>query len=290
MPKTCSIVAALLVTSCASTHSTSFQDPDFRGKPFRRLVVLSGPAPLTQRASIETRMVYVLRKYEIYAVGGLQVFPPTRTLSPEEMARTLQEGGFDGVLIVSETNSGVQQTYVPPSGPSTSTTTGTITSNGYGAASYSGTTTTYTPQGHTVNRPWADFDARLVDVASGKTAWIANSRTGGNGYATFETVLGSYCESTADDLVSQGVVAKSPPPDMRPRPPTPEPTPDPCAEPASRARKSADAVARAHQYAVQTCQGGQSAACTWAQTAEQQQQGTATEDQASLSRCQSQQR
>ncbi|MGO9830704.1 MAG: hypothetical protein ACLPJH_11235 [Myxococcaceae bacterium] len=294
MAKTSLFAAAVLVASCASTKTTSFQDPEFRGRPFTRLVVLyANPLSLSGRQNVETHMVAALRDRGIYAVWGLSVFPPTRDMSPEEMSRALQVGGFDGLLVISRTGTGVQQTYVPPT-TSTTTTTGTITSYGYGSASYSGTSTTYTPPGQTINRPWANFDTKVVDVATGRTAWIASAFTGGNGYANFDTVINSYCDTTAEDLVAQGVVVKVQMPVASPPPPpspviTQPPPPGPCAAQAARAQQTQAAAGRAHQYAAQVCQDpSNSAACSSAQLAEQQQLSTAADDAAALSRCQAQ--
>jgi hypothetical protein len=56
--------------------------------------------------------------------------------------------------------------------------------------------------------PWAQFEAELQDVASGETAWRTSATSGGNAYASFDTLLGSFCDAVTESLVKEGVLQR----------------------------------------------------------------------------------
>ena len=57
-----------------------------------------------------------------------------------------------------------------------------------------------------MSKPWADFETRIYDIATGETVWVASSHTGGNAFADLGTVVDSFGRRVALKLTEDGVI------------------------------------------------------------------------------------
>lgn len=191
---------------CASTSMTSFTDPAYRATNFSRVLVVVNLSDLQWRQRIESRMVEEFRDKGIFALEGMNLFPPTRDLTDEQKVDLLLQNGIDSYLVIGVGETGTQQVYIPQTGSSTKK-EGNVSVYG-NTATYREKSTTTTYGGYTVSKPWANFDAKLFDVSNGQNAWVASAFTGGNAYANFNTVINSFCGKTVEQLIKDGVVKK----------------------------------------------------------------------------------
>ncbi|MBN1397199.1 MAG: hypothetical protein JXA06_04120 [Bacteroidetes bacterium] len=207
------IIILILYTSlligffgCASTNITSFIDPDYKTTNFTRVLIIANLSDLQWRQQIESRLVQEFRDNGIFALEGINLFPPTREFTEQEKIDLLIQNKIDSYILIDVGETGTEQVYIPQTGSSTKT---------EGSVSVHGKTTTYSEEtrttnygGYTVSKPWAKFDAKLFDVSNGQNAWIASAFTSGNAYANHNTVINSFCGKTVKQLIKDGVFKK----------------------------------------------------------------------------------
>ncbi len=191
--------ALVLLAGCAATALTSVRDPAFQGRTFQRIVVVAPFTDLDKRATAENSFVAALQARGAQAVPAMTVLPPTRTYSDEEMGAALRAAGADGVLLVTLTDAYASTTYVPGS----TTTSGSAYATG---STVSWTATTRQNPGYYVNKPRVRFEVKLVDVATGSTAWLGTSLTRGNAFAGWDTLMRSLASEAAGRLAADGLV------------------------------------------------------------------------------------
>ncbi|MDR3625561.1 MAG: hypothetical protein P4L45_01935 [Ignavibacteriaceae bacterium] len=185
-----------LFTGCASTSITSFTDPDYRAVQFKNILTVANTNKLSDRLSLENRIVEVMATNGIKAIPSYSIFPPTREFTDNQKKDLMLDNKIDGCLIINFGEQGVQEISIPITGSTSQT---KITGNSI-------TTSTQYIGGQTFNKPYAEFELKLYDVSNGKMAWTANSFTGGNAYANFNTVYSSFCNRIVDRLSQDNLI------------------------------------------------------------------------------------
>lgn len=191
----------ITLAGCASTQMTSFTDPAFKGLTFHHFIVVARSNNLSTRLWLESHLVQTLTSHRIFATASILLFPPTRKFSDEQMRDSLLRHNFDAYIVVDVGESGVESIYLPPTGATTKTTQN---------STYEWTSTTSIVGGGTIEKPWADVRTTMCDASTNHVIWIADSFTGGNGYASFNTVIDSYCNKVFERLENAGLVHEPP--------------------------------------------------------------------------------
>ena len=190
-----SIFSTVIFFNCASTTMTSFIDPAYRDATFKRFVIVVRSNNFTSRKWLESLFVEELTSQGIYAKESILLFPPTREYSKEQKQETLIKNKYDAYIVVDVGETGVESIYIPP----TKVTQGHTSGNKW-------TEVTNLVGGGTIEKPWAQVRTTLCDASTNDIAWIADSYTGGNGFANFNTVADSYCEKVIDQLKNIGMI------------------------------------------------------------------------------------
>lgn len=136
----------------------------------------------------------------------MNLFPPTRDLTYQEKTDLLVQKNIDAYIIVEVGETGIEEVYIPKTGSSTKS-EGTVSVHG-NTATYRGESRTTEYGGYNVYKPWAEFSVKFFDVSNGQNVWVASAFTGGNAYATFNTVINSFCVKTVEQLIEDGLVRK----------------------------------------------------------------------------------
>ena len=97
------------------------------------------------------------------------------------------------MLTVTLTDSYTQKSFVPGS----SKTTGSATLSG-NVVNYS--SRTQQSGGYYISKPRVRYELKLLDVSTGKTIWVATSRTRGNAFARFDTLIQSLSQTAIRKL------------------------------------------------------------------------------------------
>lgn len=184
---------------CAATNMTSVKDPEFRNKTYSRFLIMSTFSDLRYKKELENSFMRSLQLKNITASTGLELLPPTRTYSDEEIQKILKSYGIDGILIVALQDYWESQYYIPKS------------TRIQGSASIVGNTITYSQQkqnfgGFNYSKPRVVFETRLIDSETGRVAWKSSSLTRGNAFAHFSTLANSLARETVASLADNGMV------------------------------------------------------------------------------------
>jgi hypothetical protein len=182
------------LAGCATTKLTSFKDPDYGQKEFKRILVIAATGDLEKKFNLETSMVEALTSAGIYAVEGHKLFPPTRDFTDEEKTDINLKNNIDAHLVINVKGLGDKEEYVPIWGANTVTDGATSQTNYHG--------------GYNTEKPWGEFETVLYDAANGKKAWIATSLTEGKELDNQSTVISSFCGKVVDKLFKDKLITK----------------------------------------------------------------------------------
>jgi hypothetical protein len=213
------IVLAVLLAGCAAYKSappynaeplTAFTDPAFKWTVFRRIAVVADTSNLEWRLKLESRLAETLTEYGTRSVRGSTLFPPTRQWSDAARRAALLADSVDGFLTLTITESSARTKYIP------AVTSTTVTqerkakekTNGRDTSNYEEVnviTTTRQDGGYTENTPLTRYTIKLIDVATGQTAWMATNRIDGDP----DDRLWSFCQEIVAQLQRDGLVRKN---------------------------------------------------------------------------------
>lgn len=191
---------------------TSFKDPDFSSASFRRIAVIVDTTELAWRRDLEDAMSRSLRSRHVDGIASYIVIPPTRHWDETQQRQALAGKGLDAYLRLIVDSVTVEEKVVPLT---TSTTTTRERKKkppltGYDSSDYevvSETVTTKSEGGETLRTVRMRYRAVLVEVASGRTAWIGLNGMSGDARAR----IGSFCDEIAAQLVRDSIVWRSVP-------------------------------------------------------------------------------
>lgn len=195
-----------LLSSCASTKTTSYTDPDFTGKKYSKVCVYADVEDLESKQILERNIAESLQKQGIEAIKGADLFPPTRDWSDDQIQSKLLEKNADAYLLVKITDKSVKEEFHP--GTSTSTTTGEV-KKVKGKEIYKETTTT-TNNSSTSRQFFSSFKTTLIDVKTNRIAWTATSQSeSGEGFSSgFELIYESLANDLVEELTQKGHLTK----------------------------------------------------------------------------------
>jgi hypothetical protein len=198
---------AVLLTSvlagCASVHTeiASSTDRAFVGRTFRKLCVSAPQDDLLARRAVEGALADELDQnagVEVVQLG--EILFPGREHTEEDVRSAVEDSGADAYLVVSPLQSWVDERHVPASVSSTWWDYGGRRRPGFG------TTTTWVTGGYTVAQPNAVFEARLLEVPSGTTVWIASVRAEGAPGRSWADLHSAAAREAARRLAADGLL------------------------------------------------------------------------------------
>ncbi|RUT74410.1 hypothetical protein [Marinobacter sp. NP-6] len=199
------VVLIVLVSACASTEMTSRANPELEGRAFDKVLVFGKFQNLNHREVAESEFCSNLgRLTNSECIKSSEVFFVGESQSAEQIDARVKEQEIDAVLILQPSDSGTSSSYVPPSYETQSN--ATVTGN-----MISGSSTTYTYGGYTLNKPWAKYEVSLIAIVDGRVAWYATGQSRGNAYAGWDDLIESATSESVKKLVSDGVLRKADP-------------------------------------------------------------------------------
>jgi hypothetical protein len=158
-------------------------------------------ADIGLRQDAETVFERRLAECNIECMPSHKLFFPSRQYSEEEAGRLISQNSIDAVLIVTLSDAGTSSSYVPQQ--SYTEAQSQIIGN-----TVSGSSTTTSSGGYSIEKPWASFTAQLFDCQTGHVVWVASANTGGNAYASGGTLVRSMADKTVQQLKKDGIVPK----------------------------------------------------------------------------------
>ena len=191
---------------------TAFKDPAFSGVSYARLAIVVDTSDLEWRHELETKLAEDLRREGFQSVEGFSVFPPTRPWRESEKVETLALNGVDGYLRLIVDNAVVEETLVPLT---TKTTTTRETSVKRKEVENDSTkrevetesVTTETSGGYTVRSARTQYRVSLIDVRSGRVAWLGLNSIEGDPAGR----IVSFCREIVGQLERDSLLRRIPP-------------------------------------------------------------------------------
>ena len=188
-------VVAALVIGCATTDVTAITNPQYKGLSLNKVLVSAQFQDLQTRKTFEHQFVQKLIHGGQDAVAAMDLLPPIKQYSNDEVAQILLKAGVDAAMIITLTDASTQQVYVPQS----SYTTGSA--NVYGNSIYS-TARTNTYGGYYVSKPRVRFEVDLLYAKNGDVIWKATTYTRGNAFANVDTISESLSAQVVDNYIA----------------------------------------------------------------------------------------
>ncbi len=170
------ILTVLSLTGCLSFHRPqliSFRDPAFSAVAYGRIMVIADIPQWQEGYRIEERFVELLEDHGVRAVSAMKFMPPTRTWTDAQRDQVIQANSIDGVLRISIAAEGKDIRQVPLETTTTHKKEKEVTRKG--DTVLVDRRITQTEGGYTAEIPWRQYDIKLVDAATGKTAWITST-------------------------------------------------------------------------------------------------------------------
>ncbi|MFN8359831.1 MAG: hypothetical protein U0264_07940 [Candidatus Kapaibacterium sp.] len=155
------------------TQLISFRDPAFATASYGRIMVLVDIPQWTEGYRMEERFVELLEDNGVRALSAMKFMPPTRTWTDAQRDQVLQANSIDGVLRITISAEGKDIRQVPLETTTTHKKEKEVTRKG--DTILVDKSITQTEGGYTAEVPWRQYDIKIIDAASGKTAWITSA-------------------------------------------------------------------------------------------------------------------
>ena len=190
------LVLSILVSACASTTITSFVDPDFKGRKYSSFVVVTPNLNLEYASLLQGAVCKSLVGHGATCARSLDMFPPTRNYTGQQIAEALQAKRVTAYLVVTYGGGGTSSTQV-----------GTMA---YGSATVSSNTVTAYGSAVPITsfKPTDGYEVVLIDTATFNKAWIGGAKTQASGLAniTDSVFTSSLAKEVAAQLSSAGLL------------------------------------------------------------------------------------
>jgi hypothetical protein len=165
-------VLALLAACSSTTIVDQWQSPDFKGGPFKRVLVVGVTTEATVRRIFEDEFVRQLRARGTEAVASYTLIPEDGQVDRARLERAVKEAGADGV-IVTRVVKVEQKTQVMPGTPAFPG-FGTDIYGFYGTG-WGGVWTGYASPPAVFQYEEVRAETKLFDARSAQLVWAAQS-------------------------------------------------------------------------------------------------------------------
>ena len=194
------LLTVFIISNCTHTKVVTFTDPDAIGKSYNRIGVVANVDDLSERVTIEEKMVETLMDNGISAVSSISLLPPTRDFTIEQENEIFKNNNIDALAVIQIDDSGYFVTTEPMR-----VNTKTVKKDGKKAKS-----TTVTGGG-TEQKAFSQFRVSLVDLDSNKTMWIGDADSRSNFDSIdpdwdMEILLKASSKKIVQELLKTGIV------------------------------------------------------------------------------------
>jgi PBP1b-binding outer membrane lipoprotein LpoB len=197
------MLIAVFLIGCASTEISTVRNPELYNTKFENILVVVPFTDIGLRRQTEGIFVSKFNSSDMKALSSLELMPPVKEYSNQELMNILDKNKVDGILTVALKDYWTSESYVPKS----SSTQGSA--NLYGNSLYY---RSYTQQygGYYVSKPNVSFETRLFDRSSGEVAWLVSSTTSGNAFADYGNLASSLAKKVVSELKKEDMLVFSP--------------------------------------------------------------------------------
>ncbi len=193
----------LTLTNCATTKIISQTDPSFIDKKCNKILIFINTKDYELQSKLEEKYSNILNsRYNVKAIASSELFLMTRNYTTEDIDKILKENKIDSILTLGMYDASIKETYIPER----TTRKGTINENPWGGYTYTEKTTKY--GGYYISAPIGKFEAKLIDVSTGRTAWVGIIQSEGTEFHDFEDLFEVSLDKTLNKLEEEGFITK----------------------------------------------------------------------------------
>ncbi|MGC8898745.1 MAG: hypothetical protein ACP5ON_11015 [Bacteroidota bacterium] len=195
------MLIVLYLSGCAWTTLSTIKNPELSQVKFRKILVVAPFSDIGLRKQTENAFIAQFHLSGVNAISSIELIPPVKEYTEQELLNILQQNNIDGVLVVALQDYWTSQEYIPKS------------SSTQGSASLYGNSLyyqSYTQEygGYYISKPRVKFNIRLFERKSGQVAWLATSLTRGNAYADYNTLANSLAKEVVKKFREENVISK----------------------------------------------------------------------------------
>lgn len=150
----------IFIISCTQTRVVSFSDPEAKYKSYGKIAVIGDTDDLSDRLTIENKMVETLQDNGVKAVASLSLLPPTRSFTIEQENAILTDNNIQALVLIQVADAGF---YVRSEPISIHT-----------EKDEDGKETTISGGG-TEQKAYSKLRITLIDIESGQNMWIGDA-------------------------------------------------------------------------------------------------------------------
>jgi hypothetical protein len=194
------IAALAVLAGCATSQLVSQKvNPDYVGKPLKRVMVVAVTEDEITRRTYEDRVIALLGKRGIEGIAGYSAVGKRGKVEEAELRQAIARSGVEGVMITRVTS--VEQSKIELSG--------TEVAVGYGWGGFYGYyagvwTTVSAPPRSEAGQRFTVSETRLFDARNGALAWTGI--VGTKESDDFNAALTQYIEVIFDAMVGDRVI------------------------------------------------------------------------------------
>lgn len=186
-----------LLSGCAQTQLTSFTDPEFEGKTYSNVMILTYFTNIQLRNEVEKAFTNLFISNSCNCSASIDLIPPTREYNADNINKAVFDNHIDSILELNIIDANTNTEHYS---------TGSYTS---GTASTYGNTTYYnaysTPQSFNVTKTKITYQIKMYDAATGKVAWVASATVNGTDASTKELAK-SLAKQVMEKLQQDGLI------------------------------------------------------------------------------------
>ncbi len=179
---------SIILVGCgaANTDLSGFKAQDYKGGYINRVMIFFSTDDLGMQKTVEDEISSIFVENDYKAIQCLEVFSPLKNYTNDEMLEEIEKKNIDAILFVNLLDVSEEQRYVPETdywqfGEKTATKTKT--------------------GGYYLSLPKVKIVSKLVSTKDKTIIWIGSSTTGGNAYASVNTLARSYGNAVIDNLI-----------------------------------------------------------------------------------------
>lgn len=193
-------VTAVLASSCASTRiDEAWMDPQWNGKPVRKILVVGIAESDLRRRSFEDLFVGILRERGNDASASYPIIPVIDPQNTPAAEAIIAQGGFDAILTARAIGVETETTVIPGSTYYTPTSYYDGFYNYYATSYQMVSTPTYVTQ----YEIWK-VETNVYYAKTGKLVWTGQSSTSASG--NFQSGLKDFSDVIIQELGKRGLI------------------------------------------------------------------------------------
>lgn len=189
------------------TELSGVVDTKYRGNfQAKKMIIMTYGMPINEQKIFEYNLKNLLFKYDIELLEGLEIFPPTRNYSDQDIYQIAKTKDADSILMLNVSRI-LSEKYVPPTyHPAKSISH--ISGNGIFTTIETYTSPSYMSSGYSISNPVMNLKLDLRNTENKEVIWKAEGLSFGGSNVSFSQLVESVAKKIVEELSKENLVVK----------------------------------------------------------------------------------